>query len=130
MKIPVYCYITSWIILIQGIIAYTYIPNELTISHVVVGITSVVNHNRRDKWYYKDIYSFVDWIAVLNYIYQFYSIFGLNISIFIIIYSLINQIFIGILNIYGKLNLITILHCAFHLYFIITIPKFYSLLLR
>ena len=129
MKLPIYCYLTSWIILIQGIIAYTYIPNDLTLSHIIMGATSVVHHNRRNKWYYYDINSFADWIAVLNFIYQIYLVFGSNILIFILSYSIIHLILIFVLNIYDKLRLLTILHCSLHLYFIIIIPKLYSLLL-
>lgn len=131
MKLPAYCYITSWIILIQGIIAYTYIPNELTLAHILMGLTSIIHHNRRDKYYYYDIIRFTDLLAVYTFFYLFYSYFGYYISLFIFLFYYLFTFMIYLLSV--KLNnfkISLIAHCGFHLYFIITIPKFYSLLLR
>lgn len=131
MKLPAYCYITSWIILIQGIIAYTYIPNELTISHILMGLTSVIHHNRRDKYYYYDIIRFTDILAVYTFFYLFYSYFGYYISLLLFISYYIITLMVYLLSV--KLNnykLTVITQCSFHLYFIIMIPKFYSLLVR
>ena len=131
MKLPPYCYITSWIILIQGIIAYTYIPNELTLAHILMGLTSIIHHNRRDKYYYYDIIRFTDILAVYTFFYLFYYYFGYYISLFIFLFYYIFSFMIYLLSVKLKDSRVTLIaQCSFHLYFIITIPKFYSLLLR
>jgi hypothetical protein len=123
--IPNYCYITSWIILIQGLIAYTYIPLDITLSHVVLGLTSVIHHSRRYKWYIIDIYTILDYLALILYLYLLTNKYLWKIILNFLMLGIVMNFINFSLNFYKKYKLMAIIHCSYHLLFIILVPKYY-----
>lgn len=126
--IPNYCYITSWIILIQGLIAYTYLPLDITLSHVVLGITSVIHHSRRYKWYIIDIFTILDYLALILFASLLMNYISWKIILIFLILGLVVNFINFLLNFHKKYKLMTIIHCSYHLLFIILVPKYYYML--
>ena len=128
MKVPIYCFITAWIFLIQGIILYLYIPSTLTLVHVILGVTSVLHHSRREKWYYYDKIKILDHVAMYAYIYLLSKYFGYDIALFALLTVILGNFVLYLINTTKYYRLMSIINCGLHVYLIVVTPKLYQLI--
>ena len=125
-KYPLYCVITGWILFVQGIILYHYMPCRLTLVHTILGITTILHHSRRDRWYYYDAIKLLDHAVMYYYIYLLSVYFGYEILVFSLLTVIIGNFFIYLISMTKNYNLMSIINCSLHIYLIVIAPKLYD----